>query len=57
MVFCFSNSFKQTFQVCLAAVGLVGDLCRALGQKMLPFCDEIMVLLLENLGVIISFKK
>lgn len=37
--------------MCLAAVGLVGDLCRALGQKMLPYCDEIMMMLLENLGV------
>jgi importin subunit beta-1 len=39
------------FKVCLAAVGLVGDLCRALGQKMLPYCDEVMMMLLENLGV------
>lgn len=38
------------YQVCIAAVGLVGDLCRALGQKILPYCDEIMMLLLENLG-------
>jgi len=38
------------YQVCTAAVGLVGDLSRALGQKVLPFCDEIMMLLLENLG-------
>lgn len=41
---------SEEYTVCLAAVGLVGDLCRAVGQKMLPFCDEIMVLLLENLG-------
>ena len=38
-------------QVCLAAVGLVGDLCRALQSNILPFCDEVMQLLLENLGV------
>lgn len=38
------------YQVCIAAVGLVGDLSRALGQKILPYCDEIMMLLLENLG-------
>ncbi|KAL4217331.1 Importin subunit beta-1 [Mactra antiquata] len=38
------------YQVCIAAVGLVGDLSRALGQKVLPFCDEIMMLLLEDLG-------
>ncbi|XP_035510162.1 importin subunit beta-1 [Morone saxatilis] len=38
------------YQVCLAAVGLVCDLCRALMSNILPFCDEIMQLLLENLG-------
>ncbi|KAG8566167.1 hypothetical protein GDO81_013127 [Engystomops pustulosus] len=38
------------YQVCLAAVGIVGDLCRALQSNILPFCDEIMQLLLENLG-------
>lgn len=36
--------------VCGAAVGIVGDLCRALGPKILPYCDEIMMMLLENLG-------
>jgi len=40
----------EEYQVCLAAVGLMGDLCRALGKQVLPFCDEIMVMLLENLG-------
>ncbi|NXS51158.1 IMB1 protein, partial [Brachypteracias leptosomus] len=39
------------YQVCLATVGLVGDLCRALQSNILPFCDEVMQLLLENLGV------
>uniref|UniRef100_A0A8C5UCV7 Karyopherin subunit beta 1 n=1 Tax=Malurus cyaneus samueli TaxID=2593467 RepID=A0A8C5UCV7_9PASS len=38
------------YQVCLSAVGLVGDLCRALQSNILPFCDEVMQLLLENLG-------
>ncbi|XP_036794057.1 importin subunit beta-1 isoform X3 [Oncorhynchus mykiss] len=38
------------YQVCLAAVGLVCDLCRALMSNILPYCDEIMQLLLENLG-------
>jgi len=37
--------------VCGAAVGLTGDICRALKGKVLPYCDEIMMLLLENLGV------
>ncbi|XP_024882019.1 importin subunit beta-1 isoform X5 [Temnothorax curvispinosus] len=38
------------YQVCCAAVGLTGDICRALKGKMLPYCDEIMTLLLENLS-------
>uniref|UniRef100_S4RRQ0 Karyopherin (importin) beta 1 n=1 Tax=Petromyzon marinus TaxID=7757 RepID=S4RRQ0_PETMA len=38
------------YQVCVATVGLVGDLCRALQMKILPFCDDIMQLLLQNLG-------
>lgn len=40
--------------MCLAAVGLVCDLCRALMANILPYCDEIMQLLLENLGVSIK---
>jgi importin subunit beta-1 len=38
------------YQVCSAAVGLVADISRALGNKILPYCDEIMTLLLENLS-------
>lgn len=38
------------YQVCIAAVGLVGDICRAIKRKILDYSDEIMVLLLENLG-------
>ncbi|XP_055376339.1 importin subunit beta [Condylostylus longicornis] len=40
----------QEYQVCCAAVGLTGDICRGLKAKILPYCDEIMSLLLENLG-------
>lgn len=32
-------------------MGLVSDLCRALSSNILIYCDEIMQLLLENLGV------
>ena len=39
------------YQVCLAAVGLVGDICRAMNTDILPICDDIMSLLIENLGV------
>lgn len=37
------------YQVCQAAVGLTGDICRALSLKVLPFCDDIMTMLMENL--------
>ncbi|XP_060517733.1 importin subunit beta isoform X2 [Cylas formicarius] len=40
----------QEYQVCVTAVGLTGDIFRALKLKALPYCDEIMTLLLENLG-------
>lgn len=39
------------YAVCCAAVGLTGDICRVLKVKILPFCDEIMHLLLENLSI------
>ncbi|XP_040568978.1 importin subunit beta-1 isoform X2 [Lepeophtheirus salmonis] len=38
------------YQVCHDAVGLVGDICRALGSNVTPYCDEIMTILLENLS-------
>ncbi|XP_037960117.1 importin subunit beta [Teleopsis dalmanni] len=40
----------QEYQVCCAAVGLTGDICRALKHLMLPYCDEIMTLMLANLS-------
>lgn len=39
----------EEYQVCSVAVGLVGDISRALGPKILPFCDRIVTLLLQNL--------
>ncbi|GFR15691.1 importin subunit beta-1 [Trichonephila clavata] len=38
------------YQVCSAAVGLTGDVCRALAIKVLPYCDDIMTMLMENLS-------
>lgn len=38
------------YQVCGSAVGLTGDIVRALKSKSLSYCDEIMTLLLENLS-------
>jgi len=40
----------EEYQVCQAAVGVTGDICRALGTQVLPFSDELMMTLLENLG-------
>jgi len=42
------NTAEQA--VCSAAVGVSGDICRALGAKCAPYCDEIMQYLLQNLG-------
>lgn len=47
---CLGLKNHAEYQVCGAAVGLTGDICRALKSKVLPYCDEIMMLLLENLG-------
>ena len=43
--------FDCVAQVCLAAVGLVGDLCRALSIKILPYTEQIMKILVEILSV------
>lgn len=39
----------EEHQLVTVAVGVVGDLCRALGAQILPLCDEIMRCLLELL--------
>ena len=39
----------EEYQVCTVAVGVVGDLCRALGKKLQPMCDQIVRCLLELL--------
>lgn len=39
----------EEHQVCSVAVGVVGDIARALGPKILPYCDEIVQLLLQDL--------
>jgi importin subunit beta-1 len=41
----------QEHQLCGIAVGLVGDLCRALNDSVQPFCDQFMTLLCQNLQV------
>jgi importin subunit beta-1 len=39
------------YQICAAAVGVVGDLSRSLLDKLAPYCDQIMTHLLTCLGV------
>ncbi|KAK4478427.1 hypothetical protein RD792_013898 [Penstemon davidsonii] len=38
------------YEVCAISVGVVGDICRALDDKILPYCDKIMELLLKDLS-------
>ncbi|KAL9225418.1 hypothetical protein vseg_001347 [Gypsophila vaccaria] len=40
----------EEYQVCAVTVGVVGDLCRALEDKILPYCDGIMTHLLKDLS-------
>ncbi|PIN21419.1 Karyopherin (importin) beta 1 [Handroanthus impetiginosus] len=40
----------EEYQVCAVTVGVVGDICRALEDKILPYCDGIMTLLLKDLS-------
>ncbi|KAJ1971490.1 karyopherin Kap95 [Dimargaris xerosporica] len=39
----------EEYQLCSIAVGLIGDICRSLGEQALPFCDGYMTLLINNL--------
>lgn len=39
------------YQICAAAVGVVGDLSRSLLEKLTPYCDQIMTHLLTCLSV------
>lgn len=40
----------EEYQVCTISVGVVGDICRALDDKILPYCDGVMTLLLKDLS-------
>ncbi|KAL5550764.1 hypothetical protein UlMin_000940 [Ulmus minor] len=40
----------EEYQVCAITVGVVGDICRALDDKVLPYCDGIMNHLIKNLS-------
>lgn len=40
---------QEEYQLCSIAVGLIGDICRALGEQSAQYCDEFMNALLKNL--------
>ncbi|KAH8325500.1 hypothetical protein KR067_000147 [Drosophila pandora] len=40
----------EEYQVCCASVGLTGDIFRALKDLMVPYCDEIMSVMMLNLS-------
>ncbi|KAL6581565.1 Importin subunit beta-1 [Orobanche minor] len=40
----------EEYQVCAVTIGVVGDICRALDDKVLPYCDGIVTLLLKDLS-------
>ncbi|CAG8486946.1 7548_t:CDS:10 [Ambispora gerdemannii] len=42
-------SNHEEHQLCSIAVGLIGDICRALQEQSLPYCDTFMNVLLQNL--------
>ncbi|KAJ3390125.1 karyopherin beta [Entophlyctis sp. JEL0112] len=39
----------QDPQLCSIAIGIIGDLCRSLNERILPFCNEYMNCLVEGL--------
>ncbi len=41
----------EDYEVCTIAVGVVGDICRALQKKVVIYCDEIISVLIRNLQV------
>lgn len=36
--------------MCLSTVGVLGDVCRNVDDGIYPYCDDIMSLLIQNLG-------
>ncbi|KAL8160572.1 hypothetical protein V2J09_002109 [Rumex salicifolius] len=40
----------EEYQVCAVTIGVVGDICRAIEDKVLPYCDGIMTQLLKDLS-------
>ena len=40
----------QEWQTCLVTLGVLGDVCRALEEGIVEYCDSIMMILVNNLG-------
>lgn len=40
---------QEEYQLCSIAVGLIGDICRALGEHSAQYCNDFMTALLKNL--------
>ncbi len=41
---------RAVLQVCLSTVGVLGDVCRAVSAAIWPYCDELVSIILANLG-------
>ncbi|KAJ2131584.1 karyopherin Kap95, partial [Coemansia sp. RSA 678] len=39
----------EEYQLCSISIGLIGDICRSLGQDAAQHCDQFMTILLQNL--------
>ncbi|CAO3618140.1 unnamed protein product [Mucor fragilis] len=48
-ILCTALQNPAEYQLCFIAVGLIGDICRALGKDAAPYCNELMQLLVTNL--------
>ncbi|KAJ8657351.1 hypothetical protein O0I10_006904 [Lichtheimia ornata] len=48
-VLCTALQNPAEYQLCSISVGLIGDLCRALGENVVPYCTTFMQLLVQNL--------
>lgn len=48
-ILCNALQNPSEYQLCFIAVGLIGDICRALGRDASPYCNNLMQLLVTNL--------
>ena len=46
----------REYHVCIASVGVVGDLSRALGEELLAYCDDLIKFLLAGLTEVSLFR-